>query len=230
MSLGVLWSVLNPIVMMGVLTFIFTRVLPNNTIEHYPVFLICGMVPFNFFSIAWSTGTTSIVDNAALIKRVPIPREIVPAAAVLSNCLHLLIQICLLLTLVFASGYSVNPYWMWLPYIWVTEIIFITGLSFLTSALNVHLRDTRYIVESINTLMFWIVPVVYSFSVIPVAYADLYKLNPVAALILAMRTIVMDGRPPRAELILKLTSVAWLTFFVGFMAFQKLKRRFYDYL
>jgi ABC-type polysaccharide/polyol phosphate export permease len=216
--------------MMGVLVFVFTKVNPNHSVPHFPVFLMCGLVPFNFFTVAWLTGTTSLVDNAGLIKRVPIPREIVPVAAVLSNCLHLLIQIGLLFGLSFASGYAVNRYWAWLPYLWTMEVIFICGLSFLTSAINVHIRDTRYVVESINTVMFWMVGIFYSLSSVPQIYRLAYQLNPVAALIFAMRNIIIDGHAPRWQLLVQLTGVAVLTFLVGLITFQRLKRRFYDYL
>lgn len=110
------------------------------------------------------------------------------------------------------------------------EVIFVCGLSLVTSALNVYVRDTRYVVESINTVMFWMVPIVYSFSIIPAIYAVFYEINPLAALILAMRDIMIEGRPPRWELLFKLTLVAVGMFSFGFVFFQRLKRRFYDYL
>ena len=229
MSLGVFWSVLNPVVMMGVLTFVFTYLSPS-AMPKFPVYLMCGLVPYNFFSIAWISGTTSLVDNAGLIKRVQVPREIVPLAAVFSNCLHLLIQICLLFMLVFAFGYRINRYWAWLPYVWVMEVIFMCGLSLLTSALNVYVRDMRYLVESTITVMFWLVPIVYKLSSPPWIYVEVDNHNPLSAVILMMRRILMDGQPPGLSTVTNMTLASLITFAFGLLVFQKLKRRFYDHL
>jgi lipopolysaccharide transport system permease protein len=232
MSLGILWSLINPLVMMTVLSLIFGRVLPGGAgrPQPFPVFILCGLVPFNFFVGALMTGATSIVDNAGLIKRVRVPREVVPIAAVLSNGVHLLIQIALLLLLTVVFGLRPNWYWLWLPIIWTLYIAFVCGLALGSSAINVYIRDTRYVLESFTTVLFWLVPIFYSFSDIPQRYARIYQFNPVAALIFAMRNVLMDGIAPPISIILNLAAAAAFTMSLGFLIFRRLKPQFYEHI
>lgn len=227
MSLGMFWSLLNPLVTMGVLTVVFTKFMPNPAIQHYALFFLCGLIPYNFFAMAWSTGTSSLADNAHLIKRVAVPREIIPIATVLGNSLHLLIQVALLLAFALAEG-RINRYWAWLPLLWAMEVVLLCGLSLISSAVNVYVRDTRYLVESFNAVLFWLVPIVYPFP--RPQYRAMFELNPVAALVFALRDILMEGKPPAASLLTQLSLGSVAVLGLGLLLFRRMKRSFYDYL
>jgi ABC-type polysaccharide/polyol phosphate export permease len=230
MSLGVFWSLVNPLFMMIVLTFVFTKIFASNDIPHYGVFVLCGLVPLSFFQIGWASGTTSVLENGGLVKRVRFPREIIPIASVCSNCLHFGIQLCLLVVFVLAAGYGMNRYWLWLPFIFGLEVIFVCGLAMISSALDVYYRDLRYVVESANLVMFWLVPVIYSFAIIPQQYRLVYQYNPISAVVLACRDVFLDGKAPATSLLVKLFAVSFFMLGVGLLVFGKMKRRFADYV
>jgi homopolymeric O-antigen transport system permease protein len=230
MSLGILWSLINPLVMMGVLTFVFGYIYGSKSPRYFPLFILCGQIPYLFFTAAWLSGTTSIITDAPLVKRVPVPREMVPVAAVFSNCVHLVIQVGLMLALTFYYHLAPSWFWLWMLPLWALYIVFVCGISLLSSAVSVFVRDTQYVVESFNVLLFWLVPIFYSWEIIPKKYITVYRFNPVAALALAMRNILIDRQSPPATLIVNMVIAAAIALSVGLIVFGKLKRGFYEYI
>ena len=229
MSLGVFWSVLNPMVMIVLLTFIFTQVFVSK-IPNYPLVILTGLIPFNFFTLAWSSATTSLIDNASLFKRIPIRSEMIPVAVVLANVMHLAVQLSLLVIIGLFYGVYPNWYWLWLPVLWGMELVCIMGLGLATAALHVVVRDIRYVVESINTVMFWLVPIFYTFAMVPDRFKELYQFNPVSALVLASRLVILEHRHPPETLVWKLALVSLVSFVCGMALFRRLQPRFYSYL
>jgi ABC-type polysaccharide/polyol phosphate export permease len=229
MSLGVFWSLLNPLTMVTLLTFVFTKIF-RSQIPNYPLYVLCGLIPYNFFTLAWVSATTSVSENPALVKRVKMPTELLPLVAVLSNTIHLLIQLLLILVLVAWYGLPVTWHYAWLPVIWGLELVFIYGLGLATSSLHVVLRDVRYVVESVNLVLFWLVPIFYSFAMVPPEFRSLYEFNPVAALVLATQNVILEHRSPRPALLWKMALVAGVFLLAGGLIFARLRKRFYRYL
>lgn len=230
MSLGIFWSLVNPLVMMGVLTFVFTVVFPSNR-DNFALFTLMGLLPYNYFALAWAAGTNSIVDNAPLIKKVPFERELVPISIVLGNTLHYLIQMAMLLVAT-AFIIGVDTAWAWLPLVLFLQIVFVCGVSLLTAALDVYYRDVRYLVESANLVLFWIVPIFYGFEQVARMapnYVWIYELNPLAAVIFVIRRILLDGRIAMATLG-KLGVLSFGFLALGWYVFRQMKKDFSDYL
>jgi len=127
--IGILWSLLNPIIMMFIFTWVFTAMVPNRSIRAFPVFFLCGLLPWNYFSGGLIASTGSLVAHATLIKKVYFPRETLPLSAVLSNLVHFLIALLVLFALmaIFQIRFTV---WMALvPFIILIQTAFIAGLG-----------------------------------------------------------------------------------------------------
>jgi len=222
------WWIILPYAAM--VTFVIGHIYGKEQPAYFPLFILCGQIPYLFFTASWLSGTQSVVVNAPLVKRVPLPREIVPIAAVLSNCVHLAIQVALMLALTFYFHLAPSWFWLWLLPLWALYIVFVCGVSLLSSAISVFIRDTQYVVESFNVVLFWLVPIFYSWEIIPAKFAVVYKVNPVAALALATRNILIDRQSPPQTLIVNMVIAAAVALGLGLIVFGKLKRRFYEYI
>jgi lipopolysaccharide transport system permease protein len=230
MSLGILWSLANPLIMMLVLTFVFKNVFPNSSVKNYPAFALIGLISYNFFSLAWSSSTTSLSYNAGLVKRVRMMREIIPIASVLAQSIHFLIQIVLVLIFVVALGMRPTHEWLWIIPILVVELVFVSGLALLCSAFDVYLRDTRYLVDSAVTVMFWLTPVFYPVELIPFRFRTVYELNPIATVIVCLRQVLLDAKMPSLQTLGLGGIVAGALFLIGLFVFGRMKGNFGDYL
>jgi ABC-type polysaccharide/polyol phosphate export permease len=230
MSLGIFWSLLNPLVLVAVYTFVFTRIFRNDTIKHFPLYLLIGIVCYNFFSLAWISATYSITSNAGLVKRVNVPRVVIPISTVLANGIHFMLQLLLVLTLTLWQGVPVGLSWLWLLPIILLLVLIVSGISLMTSSFDVYFRDTRYLVESVGLLLFWLTPVVYSEQRVPAEYRSIFLLNPVTDVIIAMRQVILEQRSPDLRLMLYALGSAFVLLLVGIGVFEESKKRFADHL
>lgn len=164
--LGFFWSMLNPALQLGVFWFVFQKVLKNG-IPLFAIFMLCGLLVWNMFQAALPTSTTSVVDNAAIVKKVSFPREILSLAPLGAAAFFFALQgvVLILAMLVF----RVVPAARFLPLLipaFVAFIIFTAALAVFLSAVNVYLRDTKHLVEVLLMAWFWATPVVYQYDLI----------------------------------------------------------------
>lgn len=233
MALGVLWSVISPLIMLGVLAFVFTQVYPSrDPTIHFPLFLLIGLVHFNSFSRMLPAGTMSVVEHSSIIKKVAFPRIIVPLAVVVAQLVDVCILLLLLIGFILGFGLPLTPMFGWVLAAVVVEVIFAAGIGMACAALNVYYRDTMYLVESWLTVFFWLTPVFYALDVIrerlPEGLYRLYLLNPLAGCIETSRRAILYQAMPDWQAAGSAAAVAVVTFVFGAFLFQRLQRGFTD--
>jgi ABC-type polysaccharide/polyol phosphate export permease len=234
--LGFVWSLLNPLAMMLVFTVVFGVLWPNNQIKNYPIFLLCGLLPWNFFSISVTSSITSITGNGNLIKKVYFPREVLPIATVLAQLVNFLLALLVLFVvlLVFRSNFSS---WLWtLPLIILIQTCFTLGIGFVLSTLHVFYRDTLMVMEVVMLAWFFLTPVFYSVLQLPASYMLLgvevdvrrliYILNPMASIINVYRDLLYFGYRTDPDFFIRTTLTALLVLLFGYWFFVRYRDRF----
>ena len=206
--LGFLWSMLNPALTLAVFFVLFTYFLPNG-IPNFVIYMFSAMLVWNLFQTAVLAGTSTIVSNAAIVKKVAFPREILPLAAVGSAFMFFLFQSIVLLVFMFAFWHRPDwsAIWIVIPAL-AAIMVFAAALAVFLSAVNVYLRDTQHLVEVILMAWFWAIPGIYAFSgrvhdnlvthkILGIRLIWVYFLNPVTPVVMSFQRVFWNVVHPR---------------------------------
>lgn len=199
--LGILWSLLNPLGLMLVFTIIFSVLSSGDSPRQYPVFILVGIIPWRFFSGALLSGSVSVLNNGALVKKVYFPRELLPISALLSELVNFLFGFVVLVIFLYAFDLGLTVHALWVPVILFTQLILSLGLTFLLSALTTFYRDVLMILDVLLQAWFFLTPIIYSFETLFGETSTLFGLtfnptqvmrwlNPMASIIDGYRTVL----------------------------------------
>ncbi len=227
--LGVLWTFLNPLLMLAVYAFVFPYILRVN-VDNYTIFMIVALIPWNFFTTAIQSGTGSVVANGNILKKVYFPREIIPISITTSQLVNFLITCIIMAVFIIFSGVGFSAHVLLFPLLVLIQYILILGLTFILSALTVFVRDIDHFVSVILMLGFYATPIVYQGEMLPKKFQIFLKLNPMAQLVEAYRSILYYHRMPDMTMLIiwGLGSVAILV--IGYLIFKKLEKSFVEEL
>jgi len=228
--LGYLWSLLNPLLMFGVLYFIFSVFMRFGGIEHYQVYLLSGIMLYGFFNETTSSGMTSLFTKSSLLNKVNFPRIIIPLSSTLTNTITILLNMVILSIFIAFSGVNVNYSAFFSVLILFELIIFSLGVSLFLSAFYLKFRDLQHIWGVLLQLGFWATPIIYPIDIVPIKYHIIFKINPMARLIQNFRMVVIMGQVPGLRNIIYNIAMTFLIFFVGFIIFQKRQKYFAEWL
>ena len=227
--LGVLWSMLNPLLTMAVQYLIFSNLFRWD-VDNYAVYLLSGTVVFNFFSEATSQALTSVTGGASLITKVYVPTYVFPLSKVISAYINLGFSTIALYVILLLQRVPLNIYHWFIPMNYLTLGMFSCGMGMILSALMVYFRDTQFIYNVVIVLWTYMTPLFYPVSIIPEKWLWLYKLNPTYQYVTFFRTILLDGRLPSAAQFLLCWGYGIGLMILGVQMFRKLKRNFVLYV
>jgi len=195
--IGILWALARPLLTMLVFTLVFSKLakLPSDGVP-YPILVFAALLPWQFFSSAFSGAGDSLVGNAGMISKVYFPRLVIPASAVIVSFVDFLISIIILIGLMVWYGFEPNLRMLSLPLFILIAIAAATGAGLWVAALNVRYRDFRFIVPFVVQFGLYISPVGFSSSIVPEQWRLLYSLNPMVGVIDGFRWAILGGSTP----------------------------------
>jgi len=242
---GQLWSLANPLAAMLIYTLVFAFIIrvhhdPGNPsgLNVFALWLLCGLLPWTFFSQVVNAGLASIVDNAGLIQKVYFTRIVLPLSSVASVAFNWLFEMGVLLVALAIFGSFI---WPWIPLLLVMMVLlaaFASGVALLLSVANVYFRDTQYFVSILLQLWMYLTPIIYPGNLVDalsnrvggvagtgITIGDIYRLNPMEHFVAVFRQLLYDNRWPDGLDLLNCAVWAIAVAFIGVIVFHRVERR-----
>jgi lipopolysaccharide transport system permease protein len=219
--LGFFWSLLHPLAFLAIYSFAFMVVIPIKGIRQFPLFFICGYLPWTCLAQALSFSAVGLVDNAGLIKKVWFPRGVFPVSQCLTMFINFLLTFLVLFPVLWLTGHGPAGAYAGLPLLFAAQLLATIGLAFLLSILFVSFRDLQYLLELGLTLLFWLTPIVYVLEMVPQPFRAVIALNPLTHLMAAYRAILLEGAWPGGWSLTYLGLTALLLFLAGSRLFLR---------
>lgn len=230
-ALGVLWSLLNPLVLLGVYLLVFGVVFPNPT-PHYAIYVLSGLASWTFFATSLQTSARSLIDSADLIKKVRFPRQLVALSMVGTQAVTYAVLTGILIVLSLVLLPSARP-WVWLVLpLGVLFLLEVVGIALIAACLNVLFRDVEHVVAAALLPWFFVTPIIWNNATLG-ARADrhhllltvLHWVNPVAPPIFAMRDAIWSGHAPHLWDVVYLAVAAAIALGLGALVFRSVDDR-----
>ena len=228
--LGFLWTFINPLMQLVVYTFVFTYIMKAG-IDKYYLYLFVALIPWIFFSSSITGGSSSIVAQKDLIKKIYFPREVIPISYVTSCFVNMLLCFLIIFPVMVISGISLNPLaLLCLPVIMIVEYFLALGMAMLSSAVTVYFRDLEHILGIITMVWMYMTPIFYSIDMIPEKLRFVYHINPMSSVISCYRDVLYYAQVPDLTSLLEAVVLGALFLVLGMLAFGKLKKGFAEEL
>lgn len=223
--LGYVWSLLNPLLMMTVLTIVFSSFFRFD-IPNYPVYLLCGQLIYGFFNESTSVAMNSVIGNSGLIKKVYVPKYIFPVAAISSSFVNYFFSLLALIIVMVATKVPFTPVLSLVPLPLIYILGFSVGIGLLLSTLAVFFRDIRHLYGVLLVAWMYLTPIFYPMSMVPDMVKSIIYLNPLYYFIELFREIVLYGQLPSIQLHLICISMMLISLVLGLTVFKKYQDRF----
>lgn len=221
--LGYFWTLLKPLALFGVLYVVFS-VFINIQIQHYQLFLLLGIILWNYFSEATQVGVSSLASKAGILKKIYFPRILIVLASNASSFLGLFFNLCIFFLFSILAGVYPSLIGLVLFFVIIFLLFLLTlGFSLLLSGLYIVAKDTNQVWEVLLQMGFWLTPIVYTISIVPAAYHSLLFFNPMAGVIQYSRMLLIEGSIPSLGGFIYLIAFTAITLLVGWFVFKRLE-------